>query len=107
MNADLESRIRLADPTRGRHLSTDDESTLDRILSESVGEQLVPVKDLGVPGAADSTLRRAHPGRWIAAVAATLALIATVAALGIPGLGQPQAVAGIVPALVATPTDQD
>ena len=107
MNADLESRIRLPDPTRGRHLSTDDESTLGRILSESVGEQLVPVKDLGVPRAAVSTTRRGHPARWIAAVAATLALIATVAALGIPGLGQPQAVAGIVPALVATPTDQD
>lgn len=106
MNSDLETRLRNADPARNHPLDTDSEQVLAQIIATPT--DLAPVHHAdAVPSA--PPVRRARFSRvprmaW--AVAAVAAVLIGVLAIGIPWLNAPRAVAGIVPALRATPTGQ-
>ena len=106
MDTDFESRLRDADPAAGFSLRDDPHATLSVILERPAPASAPP---LSTRPARRPPRRPRGPGRLarIGLVAACVALLAGMAlVMGVPWLGPSKAVAGRVPALVATDSGQ-
>lgn len=106
MSTDIESRLRTADPAGGPTLHVDSEAMLQQILLTPGYRPEADSQALSVPADKDQPRRRLST-RWMSAAAAVAALLTVGLVVGILGVGQTRAVAGVVPALVATPTGED
>ena len=105
METNLESLLRGADPVRNLPISSNGADVLATILSTEVTIQDAEPAGKVTPLSSARSARRISLPRvaWSAAAA----LVVGMLAIGLTWLNTPQATAGLVPALVTTPTGQD
>lgn len=105
METNLESRLRGADPARNLPISSNGADVLATILSTEVTIQDPEPTGKVTPLSIARSARRISLPRvaWSAAAA----LVVGMLAIGLTWLNTPQATAGLVPALITTPTGQD
>ncbi|WP_146955876.1 hypothetical protein [Glutamicibacter soli] len=105
METNLESRLRGADPAHNLPISSNGAEVLAQILSTDIKFQEPEAPGNVVPLSSARSSRRVLRPRvaWSAAAA----LIVGILAMGLTWFNTPQATAGLVPALITTPTGQD
>ncbi|MER8024876.1 hypothetical protein [Glutamicibacter protophormiae] len=105
METNLESRLRGADPARNLPISSNGADVLATILLTEVTIQDPEPTGKVTPLSSARSARRISLPRvaWSAAAA----LVVGMLAIGLTWLNTPQATAGLVPALITTPTGQD
>ncbi|WP_345473233.1 hypothetical protein QMQ05_04075 [Glutamicibacter ectropisis] len=105
METNLESLLRSADPARDITFSSNGAEVLANILSDDSKKQESEPTVKVVPLSSVRSQRKLLSPRVVWGVAA--AFVVGVLAVGLTWFNTPQATAGLVPALITTPTGQD